>query len=89
MLLYSSIGFWHKIHDAKMPHSCFLVQDERFAFDELVRSSVLPSFISDEIIKQHRKPANRIVIPILDAEATVTYYSVCRSINKAKLQCLF
>ena len=89
MLLYSAIGFWHKIHEEKMPHSRFLVQDERFAFDELVQSSVLPSFISNEIIKQHGKPANRIIIPILDAEATVTYYSVCRSIDKAKLKCLF
>ena len=89
MLLYSSIGFWHRLHEEKMPHSRFLVQDERFAFDELVQSSVLPSFISDEIIKRHGKPENRIIIPILDKEATVTYYSVCHSIDKAKLQCLF
>ena len=89
MLLYSAIGFWHKIHEEKMPHSRFLVQDERFAFDELVQSSVLPSFISDEIIRQHGKPKNRVIIPILDKDVAVTYYSVCRSINKTKLQCLF
>ena len=89
MLLYSDIGFWHDIHTKKMPHSRFLVQNERFAFDELVQSSVLPSFVSDITIRLNGKPENRTVIPILDEEATVTYYAVCLKSNKVKFSCLF
>lgn len=89
MLLYSDIGFWHDIHIQKMPHSRFLVQNERFAFDELVQSSILPSFVSDLTIRINGKPENRIVVPILDKEATVIYFTVCHQSNKAKFHCLF
>ncbi len=89
MLLYSDIGFWHELHKQKMPHSRFLVQSERFAFDELVQSSVLPSFISDVIIRLMGKPENRVVVPILDPEASVTYYAVCLKENMKKFHCLF
>ncbi len=78
MLLYSHIGFWHQLHLAKMPSTRFLMQDERFTFNELVKSSALPSFISDIVIKRDGMPPNRVVIPIADPEATVTYYCMCR-----------
>lgn len=89
MLLYSDIGFWHELHKQKMPHSRFLIQSERFAFDELVQSSVLPSFISDVIIRLIGKPENRVIVPILDPEASVTYYAVCLKENMKKLHSLF
>lgn len=89
MLLYSDIGFWHELHTQKMPHSRFLVQNERFAFDELVQSSVLPSFISDVIIRLMGKPENRAIVPILDPEASVTYYAVCLKENRKRLHYLF
>lgn len=85
MLLFSDIGFWHEIHKEKMPNSRFLIQTERFNFDELVQSSVLPSFVSDITIRILGKPDNRNVIPILDNEATATYFVVCKKSNKAKL----
>lgn len=67
----------------------FLIQSERFAFDELVQSSVLPSFISDVIIRLIGKPENRVIVPILDPEASVTYYAVCLKENMKKLHSLF
>ena len=86
MLLFSSIGFWHDIHKEKMPNSRFLIQTERFDFDELVQSSVLPSFVSDITIRLNGKPDNRIIVPILDKEATVTYFAVCMKRNTEKLK---
>ena len=47
MLLFSDIGFWHDIVTAHMPHSRFLVQTERYDFNELTRSSILPYFATD------------------------------------------
>ena len=76
MILFSNIGFWHDIHTAKMPNSRFLVQNERFDFNELVNSSILPSFTTDLSMKHFGSNNNRINIPILDPEATATYYLV-------------
>lgn len=72
MLLYSDIGFWHSLPRQKMPHSRFLVQTERFDFDELMSSSILPCFVSDVTIQSDGQPENRVVIPILDPEASVS-----------------
>jgi len=57
-----------------MPASHFIVQNERFSFEELVKSSALPAFASNLTSKD--EASNRISIPILDAEANVTYYCV-------------
>lgn len=89
MLLYSHIGFWHKLHLEKMPSTRFLMQDKRFTFNELVKSSALPCFISDIVIKRDGKPANRVVIPIADPEASVTYYCVCRTGDRKKVAAFF
>lgn len=89
MLLYSHIGFWHKLHVQKMPSTRFLMQDERFTFNELVKSSALPSFISDVVIKRDGIPANRIVIPIADPEASVTYYCICRISERKRFNAFF
>ena len=89
MLLYSHIGFWHQLHMSKMPSTRFLMQDERFTFNELVKSSALPSFISDIVIKREGMPPNRAVIPIADPEATVTYYCMCRREDQKVLTGLF
>lgn len=78
MLLRSRIGFWQNIHDTIMPDTHFLVQ-EWFAFDELVKSSALPSFTSDLVMKRSGMPLNRIAVPIKDEEANVTYYCFHKS----------
>ena len=89
MLLYSDIGFWHSLPEQKMPHSRFLVQNERFALEELIASSVLPCFISDITIASDGKPKDRVVIPVLDPEASVTYYTVCLKSTLPKVRKLF
>lgn len=89
MLLYADIGFWHSLPEQKMPHSRFLVQNERFALNELVASSVLPCFVSDITLKTDGPPPGRTVVPILDSEAKVTYYMVCLKNTFPKVKKLF
>lgn len=85
MLLRSKLGYWHNIHHKTMPHTRFLVQDEQFAFDELVKFSELPSFSSDLAVKHVSNPHNRIIIPIADQEANVTYYCLYKKKNHQML----
>ena len=73
MLLRNRLGFWRDVTDKKMPDTRFLEQED-IAFDELVRSSALPSFSTDAALRRDGNPANRINIPILDEEANVTYF---------------
>jgi DNA-binding transcriptional LysR family regulator len=89
MLLYEDIGFWRSLPEEKMPHSRFLVQNERFAFEELIASSVLPCFISDVTIASDGEPKDRVVIPVLDPEASVAYYTVCLKSTLPKVRKLF
>lgn len=46
MLLMPDIGFWDFVRTEKMPDSRFLMQSDRFSFNELVQASSLPSFTS-------------------------------------------
>lgn len=76
MLLFSDIGFWYDLVSTHMPHSRFLVQTQRYDFDELTHSSILPYFATDVTLRFSSVPDNRIAIPIKDEAATVTYYAV-------------
>ena len=86
ILLFSKIGFWNDLCLRKMPSSHFLVQDERFSFEELVKNSALPSFTSDLAIKRYGNVTNRVIVPILDSEANVSYYFMCLSNRKNKME---
>lgn len=76
ILLFSNIGFWHDLVRAHMPHSRFLIQTQRYDFNELTRSSILPYFGTDATLRFSDIPEDRVVIPIKDNEATITYYAV-------------
>lgn len=89
MILMNGIGFWNFIRTEKMPDSRFLTQSDRFSFEELVRSSSLPSFTTD-LAKKYLETENiRIEIPISDPEASVTYYLVCLKESKKEFRSLF
>ncbi len=88
ILLLSQIGFWKKLCDEKMPSTHALMQTEQADFAELVQASALPSFVSSMSMRYDGKPKNRVVIPLLDPEATVTYHFVCRKAEKSKLEAL-
>ncbi|KXT77854.1 LysR family transcriptional regulator [Streptococcus sp. DD13] len=75
-LLMNQIGFWDDLVHEEMPASKFLVQTNRFEFEELVQHSNLPRFTTDYSRKRHLIRDNRKVIPISDPQAQVTYYLV-------------
>lgn len=74
-LLLSKLGFWDDLCRAKMPASKFLVQPDKFELQELIRESSLPCFTTDLVTDTDAIPANRVKIPIVDTEASVTYFA--------------
>lgn len=89
MIVMPNLGFWRDIIDEKMPNSRFLEQTDRFSFEELVQSSVLPSFASTLSISDNYPPSDRVNIPILDPEVNVTFYAVTKRINLNKYKNIF
>ena len=61
-----------------------LLQEERFTFNEIVKASTLPSYTSNLSIKREGKMSDRVIIPINEEEAHVTYYVVMLKENKKK-----
>lgn len=84
MLLYSNIGFWHDLHMKKTPKTKYLLQEERLTFNEIVKASTLPSYTSNLSIKREGKMSDRVILPINEEEAHVTYYVVMLKENKKK-----
>ena len=89
MLLMNDIGFWRFVPSVKMPDSRFLTQSDRFSFDELVRSSSLPSFTTNLANKFIDSGADRVDVPISDPDASVTYYLVGRKEQRKMFRSLF
>ena len=89
ILLYYEIGFWRELVDRKMPDSKFLVQNERYTFQELITNSVLSCFTSDVVLKRSGIPHNRVAVPISDREARAEYFLVTKKKNKEKFSQLF
>ena len=84
MLLYSNIGFWHDLHMQKTPKTKYLLQEERLTFNEIIKASTLPSYTSNLSIKREGKMSDRVILPIDEDEAHVTYYVVMLKENKKK-----
>ncbi len=77
-LLRTELGFWDALCRQKMPASRFLVQTDDFTFNELVRSSSLPCFVTDYFRHPSSDYQGRVMIPLTDSEAKVTFYILCR-----------
>ena len=88
MLLRNHLGFWRDMTDQKMPDTRFLEQED-VAFEELVKSSALPSFSTDVAFHREGNPVNRVNIPILDEEANVTYYCLYKLHGRNDLSAFF
>ncbi|MGL4790414.1 MAG: LysR family transcriptional regulator [Anaerotignaceae bacterium] len=89
MLLFSEIGFWSDIVHEKMPDSRFLIQNERYTFEELITNSVLPCFTTDMFPDDEHSPSHRIRIPITDEEVNVSYYLICKKDKKSYFSNIF
>lgn len=89
MLLHANIGFWRRWTETMLPSTYFLLQQNYEDFAELVSSSVLPAFSSDVMMRKNREKNHRVQIPILDPEAHVDYYCVCRKEDQKRLTLVF
>lgn len=69
-----------------MPDTHFLVQNEAYAFDQLVKASALPTFTTDRALNREGHMPNRVEIPILDEEANVSYYLVYLTKSRKNLE---
>ena len=90
LIMYSKVGFWYDLCREKMPKAKFLMLEERLTYDELVGAPALPSFYTRqaEMIHDSMLYKNRVNVPILDKEATVTYYLTYRAENEKFFGCL-
>ena len=75
-LLRSRLGFWDDLCRREMPASRFLVQENDDEFQELMRNSTLPVFITNLAKYSEENMNGRVSIPIIDASANVTYYLI-------------
>lgn len=78
-LLRSELGFWDTLCRQQMPASKFLVQTDDAVFNELVNASSLPCFTTDYFSNQKEVYPNRIILPIKDKEANVTFYLISKN----------
>ena len=63
--------------------SRFLIQTDDFALRELIRTSTLLCFTTNLAGDMADILTKRVIIPVADAEADVTYYMVCQKQKKA------
>ena len=75
-LLRSRLGFWDDLCRREMPASRFLVQENDDEFQELMRNSTLPIFITNLAIYSEKDMNGRVSVPIADPEANVTYHLI-------------
>lgn len=82
-LLFNYTGVWESLLDKHLTHSRFLRSSDNSELKEIAENSTIPSFVTDVTLKSNAAP-NRINIPILDEDATIDFYAVCKKKN-AKL----
>lgn len=78
MIVMPNIGFWKDIIDKKMPDSKFLIQTDKEAFEDLLEASILPSFTSNQAMKDFIQPEDRIPISISDPEVNIVFYVISK-----------
>ena len=75
-LLRSRLGFWDDLCRREMPASRFLVQEDDDEFQELMRNSTLPIFITNLAKYREADLNGRVSVPIADPSANVTYHLI-------------
>lgn len=86
-LVRDQLGFWSNLCHEKMPASKFLVQTDNFALEELIRSSTLLCFTTNLAGWEEQEVLrDRVIIPLVDDEATAAYQLICLPKNKDLLK---
>ena len=84
MLLRPNLGFWSKTLES-LPDTHFLVQEEDYAFGELLRASSLPAFTTDRVQHRYGATEGRVTIPIADPGTGVDYFVAYRTSDRQRL----
>lgn len=84
MLLRPNLGFGTKTLES-LPDTHFLVQQEDYAFGELLRASSLPAFTTDRIQRRYGATEGRVAVPIADPGTSVDYFVAYRAADKKRL----
>ena len=82
-LMLSDVGIWDKRVREELPDSRFILQNSYEALDQLIESSILPNFATDISIRAYenmnlpsRSIPDRVLVPITDENATITFYLI-------------
>ncbi len=70
----------------EMPHSRFLMQNDRFDFEELIHASTLPFFATDVTLRESGSIKDRRIAPISDESVHVSYYLVCKKKDRSRFK---
>lgn len=90
ILLISGANPWNDLCRRKIKETKFVVKQSRNYFDYLAANSSLLSFTTDLVLKHETKSTNHIMIPILDKEATQSFYiSARKAISPVFFQVFF
>ena len=87
-LLMGGIGFWRGLVDEKMPHSTFLVQEDRVVFERLSTTSPLLGFVTDAAYLAGQMPG-RTVVPLDEPEARAIFFLIANVDGPAQALELF
>lgn len=88
ILAHSSSGFWIDICKKNLKDSKLLIQDSIDALHEIIDYSSLPAFHSDRAVEHGYTADDRIVIPVNDKAAHVTYYLACMNSEVLSLRAI-
>ncbi len=89
VLLYSKIGFWYDLCREKAPNAKFLLQNDREIFRDLTDAGAFLSFITSIFLENGYSRKNCLYKPVLNVEADVNYYCVCKFSQKDRFKNLF
>ncbi len=85
ILTYKDFGIWQRLLEQN-PRLHYLIQSDRATLAELVRASNLPCFSSNLTVFRFRATVNRVSVPLLDEDASVTFYLCARENDRTLLQ---
>ena len=89
MLLFNPIGIWKDVVLEKMPNMNFLIQSDRIIYQELAEMQNLLHFRSNFTLEREDNFKNNISIPIIDKEAKMTFYCICKKNIKNEIKKIF
>lgn len=78
-LILTGIGFWRDLVEHAIPHAAFIEQDDRMVFSQLARTTPHCTFVTDAPYMENSTPSGRVVVPIEDDAAQVTFHLIARS----------